>query len=291
MARKRKQIKGVTYIATALRKYKPNSFKNQKSALEKARQIKKELKGESITVSKILSFVVKKRVGKIELPSFLAEPRYYFELVDFPDSIIAETDKRIKFKSKISRNELPMIQGGTPQGLSSQEVYKLYFDGYVNYINKLISQSVTIGNSTWGTNNDDYLIICTKPNAKNVSYIKSVRYDEKGNLVEEDYGFDAENPDFIATKISLEEDETKEEKKKKKTKVVEPAKEEEKPKEDDKKKEDDAVEKNIKLKEKEIELSKQRQKEQKLELKKLDKIAYLMKQGYTKKEIMKLLGK
>ena len=288
MARKRKKIKGIGYIANVLRKYKPNSFKNQKSALEKAREIKKELKGESITIKKVLSFVVKKRVGKVELPTFLAEPRYYFELVDFPDSIVTEVDKRIKFKSNISRKELPMIQGGTPTQLSSQEVYKLYFDGYVNYINKLISQSVTIGNSTWGTDDDNYLIICTKPNAKNVSYIKSVKYDKEGNLVEEDYGFDAENPDFIPTKISLEEEDDKKEEKKKK-KVVEPAKEE-KPKEE-KPKEDDIVEKEIKLKEKEIELSKQRQKEQKLELKKLDKIAYLMKQGYTKKEIMKLLGK
>jgi len=65
MARKRKKIKGIGYIANVLRKYKPNSFKNQKSALEKAREIKKELKGESITIKKVLSFVVKKRVGKL----------------------------------------------------------------------------------------------------------------------------------------------------------------------------------------------------------------------------------
>ena len=42
---------------------------------------------------------------------------------------------------------------------------------------------------------------------------------------------------------------------------------------------------------KEIELSKQRQREKELDIKKMDKVIELMKAGYTKEEIMKMFGK
>lgn len=272
MARKRKQIKGIQYISDVLRRYKPSAFKTSKSAKEKAREIKDKLKGQKVTVKSILALSKqgrkKKEQEKLSLPEFLSSPQPYFLLVgEIPRSILLEVDKRISFKSKISKKSLPLIQGGT------EPDYNTYFADFVTFMNKYISTDVEQGKGNF----DDayaYGVVCTEPKGKdNISNIISVVIYEDGTYEEVDFGFDAENPDFLPTEKVIEDIRKGKEKKEKAI--------EEKPKE---------VTPTTQI-DKEIELSKERQKEIELENKKLDKIIELMDKGFTKAEIMKLLSK
>ena len=265
---KQKKYKGITYILGVLKKNAPKKYANKSFAREKAREILKKLKDSKTKINSknVLSLSRKKRGFKLELPEFLAERKHYFELTEYPNSILTEADNRIRFRSTISRKDLPLIQGGT------EPSYDSYFYDFVDFINKKIALAVQTSNITWGTDDENYYVVCTQPDKDNISYIISC----DSNDTETNYGFDAENPDLIPKETPIIE---KKEKKKEEPKIE--------PKEEPK------IDK-LKEFEKEIELSKQREQESKQKEKELKAktklIEKLIKQGFTKKEIMKIVG-
>lgn len=267
----RKKISGINDVASVLRKYAPNKFKTAVSAKEKAREIIGQLKDEAklkknkrITIKSILSLTRRKKKEKevFELPESLLKVDNYFALVGYPSEILTKVDNRIRFKSLISEDSLPMIQGG------SEPDYTTYFKPFVEWCNKMAGLTdVNRYESNW-------FVRCTEPDSSLISYIIPCTEDGKKFF----YGFDtkkikAEPKEFIGKDVEKEKEkpEVKEEQKKQ----VET--------------------------EKEIELSRERQREsqqeadtakEKRELLKerMKAIQDLKSQGFTNAEILQLLG-
>lgn len=260
----KKKTRGIDYVSRILRKYAKRKFPSLKEARGRAKEILALLKekNENVTVKSVMALVRKKREAGVTLPEYFTTEQAYFELINYPTSILIEVDKKIRFKSKLSKKDLPLIQGGT------EPSYDDYFYGFVEYINKLISSSVTNGSGTWNAYTENYFVKCSPLDKDNISYISSYTQvaDEDGNItiVETDFGYDAENPEFVQSTSSTIE--VKKPNTKKETKGTSDI-------------------------DKEIELSKQRQREKELDIKKMDKVIELMKAGYTKEEIMKMFGK
>lgn len=267
----RKKISGINDVASVLKKYAPNKFKTTTSAKEKAREIIGQLKDEAklkknkrITIKSILSLTRKKKEAKkvFELPQELLDVRSYFHLVEYPSDILTKVDNRIRFKSLISAEDLPMIQGGT------EPDYNKYFEPFVTYCNKMAALTEV---NRYETN---WFVRCTEPDNNLISYI--IPCTENGKKFF--YGFDTKNlkatpKEFIGEDI--EKPKGKPEEKVEGKKEVET--------------------------DKDIELSKQRQKEleqeektatakEKLLESKFSKIQKLKEQGFTNAEILQLLG-
>lgn len=252
----KKKTRGIDYVSRILRKYAKRKFPSLKEARGRAKEILALLKekNENVTVKSVMALVRKKREAGVTLPEYFTTPQHYFALVDYPSAMLIEVSSKIKFKSKVSRKDLPLIKGGT------EPSYDDYFSGYVGYINKLISLQVENNNTSWGTDSENYYVKCTPLDKDNVSYI--VGCDSNG--YEFDYGYDAESPEFVPSTASTIE--VKKPTAKKETKGTSDI-------------------------DKEIELSKQRQIEKELDIKKMDKVIELMKAGFTKEEIMKMFEK
>jgi hypothetical protein len=252
----KKKTRGIDYVARILNKYAKKKFPSLQKARGRAKEILALLKEskQKVTVKTVMSFVRKKRESTLALPEYFTTPQHYFALVDYPSSILVDVSNKVKFKSKLSRKDLPLIKGGT------EPSYDDYFSGYVRYINKLISLQVENNNTSWGTNSENYYVKCTPLDKDNVSYI--VGCDSNG--YEFDYGYDTESPDFVPSEAPIID--VKKTTAKKETKGTSDI-------------------------DKEIELSKQRQAEKELDIKKMDKVIELMKAGFTKEEIMKMFEK
>jgi hypothetical protein len=267
----RKKISGINDVASVLRKYAPNKFKTTVSAKEKAREIIGQLKDEAklkknkrITIKSILSLTRRKKKGKevFELPESLLKVDNYFALVGYPSDILTKVDNRIRFKSLISEDSLPMIQGG------SEPDYSTYFKPFVEWCNKMAGLTdVNRYESNW-------FVRCTEPDSSLISYIIPCTEDGKKFF----YGFDtkkikAEPKEFVGKDVDKEKE--KPEVKEQEKKQVET--------------------------DKEIELSKERQKESQQEAEtakekkellkeKMKAIQDLKSQGFTNAEILQLLG-
>jgi hypothetical protein len=267
----RKKISGINDVASVLKRYAPNKFKTTVSAKEKAREIIGQLKDEAklkknkrITVKSILSLTRKKKEQKpvFELPESLLKVDNYFALVGYPSEILTKVDNRIRFKSLISEDGLPMIQGG------SEPDYATYFNAFVEWCNKMAALTdVNRYESNW-------FVRCTEPDSDLISYI--IPCTENGKKFF--YGFDTKKIKAVPKEFI--------------------GKDVEKPKEQP---EEKVAEKKQVETDKEIELSKERQRESKQEAEtakekkellkdKMKAIQDLRSQGFTNAEILQLLG-
>jgi len=203
MAKKRKETKGVSYIAVRiLQKYQPSYFPTKKIALVKAREVLNTLKAEKrqVTVRSVLSITRKKTGQKKkkdsapELSSDLYQPSDYFELVDYPNRI-AVSSNRIYFRSKISKSSLPMLRGGE----EVENEYELYFSQIVNYFNRMASM-ITDPERKYKSGYEDWLIRCTEPKLEGKIYVSEIiSCDIEGN--EFLYGFDADKGDILSSDV------------------------------------------------------------------------------------------
>lgn len=192
---KRKQYKGVKYITDAIRKYgSKKRFPTYKSAQEEARDILDKIKKENegfttdkekrITIKRVMSFVRKKREGDLlPLPPEMTDVNDYFILVQYPDFILTQVDKRIKIISKVSPEGLPPIQGGT------EPDFDLYFRDFVEYCNKL-TQLMSQKTGKPYSSGTDFFVKTTEPNEDRISYI--IPCDGDGDLFK--FGWDPKNP-------------------------------------------------------------------------------------------------
>jgi hypothetical protein len=193
---KRKQYKGVKYITDVIRRYgSKKRFATYKSAQEEARVILSTInkqneklstnKEKSITVKRIMSFVRKKREGDLlPLPEEMTDINDYFTLVQYPDYILTQVDKRIKIISKVSPEGLPPIQGGT------EPDFFVYFTDFVNYCNKLATLLANKEGKPYASGTD-FFVRTTQPNADRICYI--IPCDGDGDLYK--FGFDSKNPE------------------------------------------------------------------------------------------------
>jgi hypothetical protein len=277
MGSKKKKFKGVGYISSVLRKYTAKKYPKLTSEVRnKSSEILAKLKesNQKVTVQNILSYVRKKREDKFvpSLPPEMEQVRDYFELVNYPDYIITEVDRRITLISKVSKEGLPIIRG-----LDDVD-YQTYFADFVNYCNSLMENQETYEGS------GNIFVTCELIDAKKYVY-QIIACDKYGK--EFDYGFDRKNPQAQPTKgklIELKGGEKPTEKTAEKP-IEKPA-------------EDKSPTTEV---DKEIELSKQRQKEseqkekesesqRKLLKEKLDAIKELKSLGFANDEIIKMLG-
>jgi len=196
----------------------------------------------------------------------------YFELVNYSDYIITEVDPRITLVSKVSKDGLPIIRGGDDID------YQEYFADFVNYCNSLMENQETYEGS------GNIFVVCELIDAKKYVY-QIIPCDKNGN--EFDYGFDRKSPQSQPKQgklIELKKGEKPTEK---------PA---EKPSEKTNDEKPTTVEQD-----KEIELSKQRQKEseqkekesesqRKLIKERLEAVKELKSLGFSNEEIVKMLG-
>jgi len=269
---KKKKIKGLSYISSVLKKYASKKYRKlDKNTRDKASDILSKLKenNQKVTIKNILSYVRKKRVDKFipKLPPDMDGVRDYFELINYPDYIITEVDPKITLVSKVSKKGLPIIRGG------DEIEYSEYFADFVIYCNRLMQDQETYEGS------GNIFVTCELIDEKKYAY-QIISCDKNGNEV--DYGFNTENPDLQPSKdklIEVKKGENKEEKPEEKPK-------EEKP--------------NTEL-DREIELSKQRQKEseqkekesesqRKLIKERLDAVKELKSLGFSNDDIIKMLG-
>ncbi len=200
MAKKRKiQTKGVRYIADKLNKYFGKKYSSKKGSLPKAREVLNILKeGRQKVNIKNISAIVRTKRGeagpKGQAPKIyreLATPKEYFLLSDYPDWIQLTTNE-VWFDSKISPDNLPMIQGG------SAVDYQTYFKSFVDYINEMIAME---------EGNDDlyqteFFVVCTTPSKKNPrkrweSQIVAIGSDN----IPFNFGFDPKNPNNSPTSV------------------------------------------------------------------------------------------
>jgi len=202
--KKNSKIKGVRYIAEKLNKYFVKKYPSKKSASEKAKEILLTLNsnGEKVTIKNISKLIRTPRGSspkKGEAPKIyreLAIPSEYYQLANYPNWIQLTTNE-VWFDSKISPDELPMIQGG-----ASIE-YSDYFKSYVDYANEMVALSEGDIDSL----NMEYLVVCTKPNKKNARK----RWESQIICIGTDgmpynFGYDPQNPDKVPTKVETTPD-------------------------------------------------------------------------------------
>lgn len=266
----KKVYKGVRYITDKLLYYYPKRFKTRKEASEQAHAIYSELKASKtkVTIKSAFNLLPKKKgIGKKrnapELDPELLDLKNYWLLEDYVLYISRmSSEPNLLFVSDIIPSGLEDLMAGYEYD------YGTYFKPFVDYIDKIrkdLHQSMYM---------NEWYVTCTTPvfnKNKKVWVSKIISCDSEGNEV--DYGFDKNNPEFsIITDIYEPKKEIKEvEKKEDKTK----------PKEVDKEISIEREKQNTL--QKEIELTKARS-----EL--ADKAIELAKAGFSKAEIMKILG-
>jgi hypothetical protein len=199
-AKNKRPKKGVRYIAQKLRKYYPKRYTTYKDALTKAKTIKSELDLRSDVISKKVNlkniFSIeriprgsKKKISEPKIPEKFYDAFNYFEIVDVSDEIQQQLPDDVFVESKISKEDLPLLQGMTNNSdnfyqLTGKELQAEYFLDFINYGNQL--QALT---------DNKYPMFYTflppiRKNGKWVMYL--VSSDEEG--IKCDFGFDPENP-------------------------------------------------------------------------------------------------
>ena len=108
----KKKTRGIDYVSRILRKYAKRKFPSLKEARGRAKEILALLKekNENVTVKSVMALVRKKREAGVTLPEYFTTPQHYFALVDYPSAMLIEVSSKIKFKSKVSRKDLPLIK-------------------------------------------------------------------------------------------------------------------------------------------------------------------------------------
>jgi hypothetical protein len=201
----KKKFKGVRYIALKLNKYFKKKYPKYTDALPKAREIFEGFKssGQKVTVKNIFGVTRKKQLKPFtkktvpvteapELPPELAETSYFFQLTDYPAKISTAPDN-LFFRSTISPKGFEDIQGGTE--IDYSEVYADYFKDFVTYINKLKSMtdpSLKIYEKEW-------FVRCTEPEfdketGKWISLIVATDANGEQDDTFLNYGFDPTDP-------------------------------------------------------------------------------------------------
>lgn len=208
--------KGVLYIAQKLRKYYPKRYSNFTSALNRAREIKDVLdsrsgvKSRNVTVRNIFSV---ERVPRVKIPNepkipsefLIGNPYWEIEPQDFWERVKDKLSTSLFIESKISKDGLPLLQGGVDnvdilqqQGL---ELYVDYFQEFVKYGNELKELDPNITSDS-----PNLLYFCLTPpeliNGKWISYLISC--DPDG--VKCDYGYDPNNPQSPKTLFYCDDD-------------------------------------------------------------------------------------
>jgi len=191
MRRKIPKNKGVKYIAQTLAKYQKRKYGSYKTALPAARDILAKLNesGEQVSVQNIWKYSrtrrPRKKARKPLLPESLAQPSYYWDLLNY-DAEIKRCSNELWFVSEVSPADLPIIQGGSSINAET------YFGDYISYCNQLVAQIDK--NKTRYTSDDCiWMVMCTEPeffDGKWVSQIISVNQ----SAIRTDYGFDSHNP-------------------------------------------------------------------------------------------------
>lgn len=232
------KFKGIRYIAKSLNKYFKKKYPTYYAALPKANEILDKLKAEKkeVRLEYIFDYLRKKQQApykgkrkrqkedipeKPELDEDLSSPQHWFMLPDYPNWISNRSPKELFFKSNISEEGLPYLQGGTL--FEEGDVYDIYFRDFVNYINSLKA----LTSAELKMYEEEWYIMCTDPEYSEeekiwISTIISVDQDGDPN----GYGFDPKEPSKRAG-LQGEIDFTKEEEAKKPKK----GEEEEKPSE------------------------------------------------------------
>jgi len=273
---KRKNRKGISYIARTLRKYYPSRYKNYSDALTRARELSVELSDAGLRVTvrniKSLSKLSNDVVSKtIQISERLLVPSHYFDITDYSSLISLESDK-ILFSSKVSSPDLPPIKGG---GVAE---YQKYFKPFVDYMNKV---QASYNDSVYHT---ELFVKVTTPvfNKKSKLYnCFIVSCDADGE--ENDYGFnpsDVNLSDLPNDLIVSDSGVPKIDK--------EPKKQTETLKNEGSDIKSDAV----KLKELDVELEKEKTKQATVRLESMKTILELMKEGVlSKTEAKQLIAK
>jgi len=188
--------KGVRYIAQKLRKYYPKRYKNFNEALIKSRLIKSELdlrsesKEKKVNLKNIFSIErIPKKIKDLEpnIPDLFYEAKNYFEIIDVPFQISSQLPDNVYVESKISKSNLPLLQGMT----DNEEKYKSetgnnleedYFKDFLDYGNDLQKLS---------DNKYPMFFVFLPPIRKNGKWVMYlVSSDDEG--IKCDYGFDPE---------------------------------------------------------------------------------------------------
>lgn len=199
--RQKKVKKGVRYIAQKLRKYYPKRYKNFKEALIKSRVIFDELKqrtdekSKRVNLRNIFSIERIPKKPKDEeptIPSGFYEPKYFFDIGNEFDLIYRQLPENVFIESKVSKSNLPQLQGDKDNETNIQteyqsDPYELYFKDFVDYGNKLLELS--------GGQSSDYVnlyYVYTKPIRKNGKWVMYIiTSDDEG--IQCDFGFDPDD--------------------------------------------------------------------------------------------------
>jgi len=191
--KKRKQTKGVRYIAKVLNKYQKKKYSTYNSALPDARKILSEIKSKTgadgrVNIKNIWQYSRSRRDKKEDkipyVHSDLLTADWYFNLKLYPSLIDASSNK-VFFTSTLSPKNSPIIQGGTKVD------YDQYFAAFVTYINKIIA------NTDRSRYEAEFNVICTPPKQnpnKGNRWESTIQcIDEYGDQT--NYGFDPNNPE------------------------------------------------------------------------------------------------
>lgn len=186
---RKKQYKGVRYVAKVLKKYYPKRYPNYKASLPQARIVFNQIKseGKKVTVRSINAIVRHKKGKKRNVPEIDQQLRVlsnYFALVEYPTWILRTTNQ-VWFTSKLWKSDLDDIQGG------SLITYEEYFAEYVNYINGMKAMT----NPEDNRYETEWMVKCTEPHfnrTKKRWESKIISCDGEGD--EFDYGFNPKTP-------------------------------------------------------------------------------------------------
>jgi hypothetical protein len=195
-SKKGRPKKGVRYIAQKLRKYYPKRYVNFSEALIKARTIKSELdlrldpNDKKVILRNIFSIErIPKKPKDLEptIPDKFYESYNYFEIIDVTDEIETQLPDNVYVESKISKADLPLIQGMT------DNVAKFKADTGKELEEEYFSDFIAWGNELQAVSDNKYPMFYTflppiRKNGKWVMYLVSC--DDGG--IKCDYGFDPE---------------------------------------------------------------------------------------------------
>lgn len=199
------KYKGVRYIAKHLRgTYNKKKKKwiggwkqyrhDRQAASLRAREIFDSLQGK-VSVAGIYSLQRvsreerKKNKAQPELPLYLIDPQPYYSLSEYPDEILL-CDPKVTFTSKIIPKGLPPIVGGM------EISYTDYFKPFVDFINKQAGLLKQNTGREFESGDDEWQVMCTEPrpdhDIKGRWISRIISCDADGHEV--DYAFDNKEP-------------------------------------------------------------------------------------------------
>jgi len=203
--------KGLPYLASKLRKYYPKRYPKGKVgyelSLKRAREIKTELdsrsdeKSKRITVRNMFSVERVARIPKEaipsepKLPSSFTKGNPYWELDPkvFWKVVESQLPTTLFIKSKISRDDLSLLQGGVDNKIEKEkeniEFYEEYFQDFVKWGNKMAELDPTTSSDS-----PNLVYFClTIPIFKNGKWVSDlISCNPDG--IKCDFGFDPEKP-------------------------------------------------------------------------------------------------